>query len=249
MPAIGGTYWAVFVVASVFGANMGDVAALYLGMGKLHGMPVLVLALFAILIAERLDNFSSSRAWYWMAIALIPMVATNLGDFAVGRGYSRAWLVGGLVVLQVVTYFGGRSESEQVLATRLLTRPGAAARPMTDVSYWVAMVIASTLGPVVSDIFADRLHMGPLDSAAILLGLVAAVYGVRRLVKGSQPLVYWPAVILIRAAGNALGDVLAKDPRIHFGVGVSAALMGVLLVVLVVAAPDRKSAGGTSPQR
>jgi uncharacterized membrane-anchored protein len=242
VPAIGPYYWLVFVVATVFGANMGDFLSQYVGLGSVGGVPILFVALLVVLFIERLDSRSDSKVWYWAAIMLIPMAATNLGDFAVGLGYSRRWLLAGLAVLLIITYFGGRSESEHMLAMRLLTRPGTAARPLTDASYWIAMIVASTLGPVLSDFCSYGLGMGPFESSAILLGALAGSFGLHYLPVNSRPMVHWLTIVLIRAAGNAVADVLVKDPRLHIGLIASTAVAGIATLLLLVLWPADRPA-------
>lgn len=242
VPAIGPYYWLVFAVATIFGANMGDFLSQYLGLGSVGGMPLLAAFLLVVLILERLDNRSESKAWYWAAIVLIPIAATNLGDFAVSHGYSRRWLLAGLAVVLVVTYFGGRSESEHLLAMRLLTRPGAAARPLTDASYWIAMIVASTLGPVMSDFGAYGLRMGAVATAAILLAMLAASFALYHVPGFSRHLLHWIIIVLIRGAGTSVSDVLVNDPRVNFGLPGSMLLAGAATLLLLLLWPPERPA-------
>lgn len=242
VPAIGPYYWLVFAVATVFGANMGDLLSQYLGLGSVGGMPILAFFLLVVLFLERLDNRSESKVWYWAAIVLIPIAATNLGDFAVTHGYSRRWLLAGLAILLIVTYFGSRSESEHLLAMRLLTRPGAAARPLTDASYWIAMIVASTLGPVMSDFSAYGLRLGAVTSSAILLALLAASSVLYYVPNTSRQLLHWVTIVLIRGAGTSVADVLVNDPRVNMGLLASAAVAGAATVILLLLWPAERAA-------
>jgi hypothetical protein len=173
---------------------------------------------------------------------LIPIAATNLGDFAVSQGYSRRWLVAGLAVLLIITYFGGRSESEHLLAMRLLTRPGAAARPLTDASYWIAMIVASSLGPVMSDFGTYGLKLGSILSAVILLALLAACFALSYVPAVSRQVQHWLAIVLIRGAGTSLADVLVNDPRMSMGLLASTAVTGLATVVLLLLWPADRAA-------
>jgi len=242
VPAIGPYYWLVFAVATIFGANMGDFLSQYLGLGRVLGMPILAVALLVALLLERLDNRSDSKAWYWAAIVLIPIAASNLGDFAVSHGYSRRWLLAGLAILLIITHFGGRSEAEHMLAMRLLTRPGRQSRPLTDASYWIGMIVASTLGPVVSDFCAYTLKFGPFESASILLVLLAASFGLHYLPNASRWLVHWLTIVLIRGAGTAIADVLVNDPRVHIGLPASTAATGTATILLLLLWPAERPA-------
>ena len=236
---IGPHYWLVFAMATIFGANMGDFLSQYLGLGTVLGMPILAVALLVALLLERLDNRSDSKIWYWAAIVLIPIASTNLGDFAVAHGYSRRGLLVGLAILLVITHFGGRSEAEHMLAMRLLTRPGQQARPLTDASYWVGMILASTIGALISDFSSYTLKLGPVESASILLGLLAASFGLHYLPNASRWLVHWLTIVLIRGAGTAIADVLVNDPHVRFGLPLSTALAGVATALLLMWPAER----------
>jgi len=249
VPAIGPYYWLVFAVATVFGANMGDFLSQDLGMGTMGGLPLLVFALIVVLVSERLDDSSNSKAWYWAAIVLIPMAAGNLGEFGVAHGYSRRWILAGLGLLLIITYFGGRSEAEHLLAMRMLTRPGRAGRPMTDVNYWIAMIVASTIGPVAVDFCAFGLGLGSFVTGAIMLGLLAGSFALYLLPASSRPLVHWLTVVLIRAAGTSMADVLSAGPGLHMGLVASTVAAGLATLLLLLLWPPESSARNSGPTR
>ena len=181
-------------------------------------------------------------------IVLIPIASTNLGDFAVAHGYSRRGLLVGLAILLVITHFGGRSEAEHMLAMRLLTRPGQQARPLTDASYWVGMILASTIGALISDFSSYTLKLGPVESASILLGLLAASFGLHYLPNASLWLVHWLTIVLIRGAGTAIADVLVNDPHVHFGLPTSTALAGMATILLLMWPAERTARRESLPR-
>lgn len=63
VPAIGPYFWLVFAVATIFGANVGDLLSQVLGLGSVGGMPILAVFLLVVLFLERLDNRSDSKVW------------------------------------------------------------------------------------------------------------------------------------------------------------------------------------------
>jgi uncharacterized membrane-anchored protein len=76
-----------------------------------------------------------------------------------------------------------------------------------DSGYWVAMLTAGTLGTVLGDYFSHDLHFGHVGASVALSALLAPFFiaGVRQLL---WPLpVYWATIVMIRAAGTAVGDV------------------------------------------
>ena len=76
---MGARYWTALCLASIFGANMGDFFARDLGLGHVHGLPFLALALAVVLIGERFDR-SVHQAYYWTAIIIVRTAATNVAD-------------------------------------------------------------------------------------------------------------------------------------------------------------------------
>src|SRR5947209_3230331 len=81
LPVIDARYWVAISVASVFGANLGDLASHDLHLGHWRGLPVLA-ALFALVLLGERRTRAAGQAWYWLAIVLLRTAATNLGDLA-----------------------------------------------------------------------------------------------------------------------------------------------------------------------
>lgn len=101
-----------------------------------------------------------------------------------------------------------------------------------DSGYWVAMLTAGTLGTVLGDYFSHDLHFGHVGASVALSVLLAPFFiaGVRQLL-WSLP-VYWATIVMIRAAGTAVGDVLAE--RNNLGVALSTAVTGLVFVALLI---------------
>src|SRR5260221_1698007 len=81
LPTLGARYWAALCLASIFGANMGDLFAHNLGLGHVAGLPYLALALAIVLVSERFDR-SIHQMYYWTTIIIVRTAATNFADFA-----------------------------------------------------------------------------------------------------------------------------------------------------------------------
>ena len=160
--------WTVFMIASVFGANLGDFISVYLALGFTVRMLALLAVLVAIFTFEKYDR-STTQAWYWMAVIVIQAASTKLADFStIELGFGRFAVIVGLAVLLAATFVVARSSPSLLISTHMISRPGRAAKPMADSAHWVAMVVASTLGSVAADAFGIGLGLGPLRSAVIL---------------------------------------------------------------------------------
>jgi uncharacterized membrane-anchored protein len=228
LPALGGRFWAALCLASVFGANMGDFFAHNLGLGHVTGLPFLALAFAIILIVERFDR-AAHEAYYWLAIIVIRTAATNLADFFCGDlRQPRPWVMAALglalaIVVALAWNAWRRSDS---------TRDARALVLRADAPYWLGMLLAGTLGTVLGDYTSHDLHLGDARASLALSLVLASFFAV-----GSRGLIrtaafYWVTVVMVRAAGTAVGDLFAQ--RDVLGLALSTATSGLAFVVLLV---------------
>jgi uncharacterized membrane-anchored protein len=221
---MGARYWSALCLASIFGANMGDLFARNLGLGHVAGLPFLALALAIVLVAERFDGIQH-QVYYWAAIVIVRTAATNFADFAAGDlKLSRVWIMAALTVLLAASLG---------LAWRLAWRRAGKADNLlrADLGYWICMFIAGTLGTVIGDYCS---HLGLDDGGAALL--LSPIVAILFLVGSRGPLrllpFYWVTVVAIRAAGTMVGDFMSG--RHVLGLPVSTAVTGILFVLLLM---------------
>jgi uncharacterized membrane-anchored protein len=240
VPPIGLRYWTLFVVASVFGAHMGDVIAALLTIGLLGKILFLAVILAAIFIAERYDR-SSTEAWYWLAVIVIQVAAVRLADFSTIRlGINRIEVVSALALLLVTTMIVARSDESHLFSTLQLERPGTAAKPMADVAHWLGMIVASTLGAAGADFCAITLGVGTVLSVVIISAAVLALLYLQRRSRPNRLHAFWLTTTLVRSDGIVIGDLLVKGPHLHLGLAMSSLLTGLVLFGLLIfwRAPD-----------
>lgn len=217
VPYLAAHYWVALGAASVAGANGGDFVAEYLGIGNVRGLPVLGLALAAILLAERHDR-AIHTAWYWLAVVTIRMAATNLADFlTVDLHLGRPLTLAGLGVLLFAIFPMARSEARLLMASVLMARPRKRARPMTDAGYWSALIVASALGSILGDWCAIGLELGSARASLLLVALAATAFLLQATGWFSRLRLYWITTVLLLAAGTTVADLMARDPRLHLG--------------------------------
>jgi uncharacterized membrane-anchored protein len=240
LPTLGARYWTALCLASIFGANMGDLFARNLGLGHVAGLPFLAVALAIVIVAERLDRIQH-EVYYWIAIIIVRTAATNFADFAAGDlKLPRVWIMAGLTALLVAALW----LTWQIAWRRLATKTDNVLR--ADFGYWVCMFIAGTLGTVIGDFCSHNLKLDDAGAAMALSPVVVALL----LVGWRGPLralpFYWLTVVSIRAAGTAVGDLVSG--RNMLGLPLSTALTGILFVLLLVLwkhdpPPERALAG------
>jgi uncharacterized membrane-anchored protein len=225
LPTPGARYWTALCLASIFGANIGDLFARNMGLGHVAGLPFLAIALAIIIIAERFDR-SQHEGYYWIAIIIVRTAATNFADFAAGDlKLPRVWVMAALTVLLIAALW----LTWQFAWRRLADKAANVLR--ADLGYWICMFIAGTLGTVIGDFCS---HLG-LDDAGAAIALSPIVV-VLLLVGWRGPLrrlpFYWLTVVAIRAAGTAVGDFVSG--RNMLGLPISTAVTGILFVVLLL---------------
>jgi uncharacterized membrane-anchored protein len=217
VPYLAAHYWVALGVASVAGANSGDLVAEYLGIGHVRGLPVLGLALAVILLVERHDR-AIHTSWYWLAVVVIRMAATNLADFlTVDLHLGRPLTLAGLGVLLFAIFPMARSEARLLMASVLMARPRKGARPMTDAGYWSALIVASTLGSVLGDWCTIGLDLGSARSSLLLVILAATAFMLQITGWISRLRLYWITIVLLLAAGTTIADLMARDPNLKLG--------------------------------
>jgi uncharacterized membrane-anchored protein len=237
VPLLGPRYWIALCMASVFGANMGDFFASSLHLGHLRGVPILAAALLAIVLIERRDD-AAHEAYYWSAIVVIRTAATNLADLAMAD-LKLPWLtvMAGLAVLLAASAGSDQKTSDQNTSQARL--------PATTWSYWLCMLIAGTLGTVVGDFTSFQTGLGLAKSSIVLSLILAAVFYLGR---GWLQVIlfYWLIVVLVRAAGTAVGDFFASK-AVGLGLPLSTALTGAVLVATLMLWKERSLRHSAAP--
>ena len=237
--ALGPRYWTALSVASVFGATLGDVLSHDLHLGHWRGVPPLLLLCWLVVRGGRRGWLNRTLA-YWSAVALVRAMATNVADLANHDAHlPQPALLAGLVA----AILAGLARP---------TRPGAGGPapglPDTRGSYWVVLFLAGTLGTVLGDDGSDRLGVGGASAAlgAILGGALLLRWLLPPAPKAAKA-GYWATVVTARTAGTSVGDLLAD--RSGLRLAGSAALEGVLLVIVLVVWKARGSAPGPRQRR
>ena len=234
VPFLGLRYWIALCLASIFGANMGDFFAHNLGLGHVAGLPFLAIAFALVFVLERFDR-TAHEAFYWLAIVVVRTAATNLADFFAGDlRLPRPWVMAGLAAVLALSVAAAWQLSWRKLSWRnAADKPDAQGNLLrADYGYWLAMLIAGTLGTVMGDFFSHDLHLGNAVASIVLSALLAPflVLGARQLL-WSLPL-YWTTIVMVRAAGTTVGDLLAA--RNALGLALSTAATGLLFIGFLI---------------
>jgi uncharacterized membrane-anchored protein len=199
--------------------------------------------LTVIFVIERRDRYAH-QAYYWLAIVVVRTAATNLADFFAGdMKLGKGWVTLGLTILLVATVLLARFLASK-RASDLGNRNGTGL-PTTDAYFWASMLVAGTLGTVIGDVSSFGSGLGLERSTITLSVLLGAWFFWGRGLLRATPY-YWFSIVLVRAAGTAVGDYFASR-SLGLGLPLSTLSTGLLLLItLILWKPQRALQPGTS---
>ncbi len=223
IPTVGPRYWSALCLASVLGADTGDILSRSLGLGYWHGLPLLSVLFASTVLAARLGR--RSEAYYWNGILIVRTAATNLADLqtlVIGQPMPVTAAVFGAILVALVA----RRRS----AT-------AAALPVADGWFWAAMLAAGTVGTAIGDDLSFGQDLGPALASACTTPALVVALGWRATSRLSAVLTFWTTVVAVRTWGTTVGDMTAD----RFGLIPCAAAILVLFAGLLLAWRPRPS--------
>jgi uncharacterized membrane-anchored protein len=141
---------------------------------------------------------------YWLTFTASAIVGTAISDFidrTLGFGYATGSivLIGLLLVVLAIWYIKEKSLSVENITTST-----------AETFYWLAFLIANTLGTAAGDFLADSMGVGFLFSAALITGLLFITVLLHFYTKISEILLFWLAFVLTRPFGATFGDLITK---------------------------------------
>ena len=237
LPSITPRYWTAILVASMCGANTGDLLSHNLHLGHTRGLAPLVALFLIILWVERRAR-APTEAYYWLAIIVLRTAATNLADlgahdFKIGYEVFDAGLTVLLILFLVLDPGRGQPDPDPLSASS--RRPSL---PATNMTYWLAMLTAGTIGTATGDYVAGPLGLG-LAFGSVLLAVFGAVLLVSWRFGGMSKPWYWASILAARTAGTTMGDLLASRHGFDLGLPLSTVITGSMLAAIVIFWPHR----------
>ncbi|HLH87075.1 MAG TPA: hypothetical protein VKX28_01350 [Xanthobacteraceae bacterium] len=233
LPVINARYWTAILAASMCGANTGDFAARYLHLGHTRGLLPLALIFLVIVWAERRSR-APTESYYWLAIIVLRTGATNLADLGthdLALGYLPC--MAGLAAFMVLMLLIDRARG--VAPSGVAGADGRwHALPATDMSYWITMLAAGTLGTAAGDWVAEETGLGLAYGSFVLLAVLLVTWLIAERVGHMTKPWYWLTIVAARTAGTTLGDLLASRRGLGLGLIVSTICTGLLLAGIVV---------------
>ena len=218
-PSLGRRYWVCLCLASVLGANLGDVISRELGLGYWRGLPVLAALFGCIALAARFSPRVTT--WYWLAIILVRAAATNFSDWQVLNPGEPPTVKSPWSFPIVITAWG---IALVVLAFCDRRRAADGPRIETDLWFWTTMLVAATLGTATGDWLAFRSGL-QLTGAAMVSTITLVVAFVTLAGPAHRSAVaFWSTVFIVRTWTTNIGDWQADTIGLWLSTGIAATL-------------------------
>jgi len=231
VPEIIALYWIIKIAATTLGETGADLFSMTLNIGYDFTIAVF-LCLFAVSLWFKLKQSHYTPVLYWLTFTTSAIAGTAMSDYidrtlGLGYLYGSSLLLGLLLMILAVWYFNEKSLSVDKINT-----------PKIEIYYWLAFLVANTLGTALGDYMADDLTLGFLSSALIIGSVLLLCAVLHYFTHTSGILLFWLAFILTRPFGATFGDYLTKNQLqggIDIGtVGASAFFAAVLVLALLL---------------
>jgi len=226
-------YWVIKIASTTLGETGADMFSMTYSFG--YGETILIfLGLFAVLLGIKLTVRRYEPVTYWLTFTATAIAGTAISDFidrTLGLGYATgsALLITLLLFILALWYWRQRSINVEFITS------GSA-----EIFYWMAFLIANTLGTAAGDFISDKIGLGFAHSAMLFTGLLVVITLLHFFTRTSSVILFWLAFILTRPFGATFGDWLTK-PLNHGGLDLGTVGASEFFMVILVLAVARET--------
>ena len=222
-------YWVIKIVSTTLGETGADMFSMTLNLGYWQTI-MIFMSLFLILLVIKLSLKGYHPLVYWLTFTASAIAGTAISDFidrTLGLGYAAgsAILIVILLIILAVWY-----KKEKSISVEYITTPAA------EIFYWIAFLIANTLGTAAGDFLADNMGLGFMNGAILISVVLIVVALLHFFTKISNILLFWVAFVLTRPFGATFGDLLTKPSNkggINFGTIASSIVICIIFVIAI----------------
>ena len=222
-------YWVIKIVSTTLGETGADMFSMTLNLGYWQTI-MIFMSLFLILLVIKLSLKGYHPLVYWLTFTASAIAGTAISDFidrTLGLGYAAgsAILIVILLIILAVWYKKEKSISVEYITT-----------PVAEIFYWIAFLIANTLGTAAGDFLADNMGLGFMNGAILISVVLIVVALLHFFTKISNILLFWVAFVLTRPFGATFGDLLTKPSNkggINFGIIASSIVICIIFVIAI----------------
>jgi uncharacterized membrane-anchored protein len=223
-------YWVIKIAATTLGETGADMFSMTFDLGYSTTMVIFTI-MFLLFLAIKLGLKRYEPIAYWLVFTASAILGTVISDY-IDRTLGLGYLVGSLIlvamlfVILALWYFKEKSLSVENITTS-----------SAEVFYWVAFLVANTLGTAAGDFLADDLNLGFMVSASIISSLLIITALLHYYTKLSWILLFWIAFVLTRPFGATFGDFLTKpieNGGLNLGTVGASLFFSVILVIALI---------------
>jgi len=223
-------YWVIKIASTTLGETGADMFSMTFNLGYADTI-MIFMSLFLILLVIKLLLKGYNPSVYWLTFTASAIAGTAVSDFIdrtlrLGYALGSAVLLTLLLITLAIWY-----KKEKSINVEYITKPSV------EIFYWIAFLIANTLGTAAGDFFADNLGLGFRYSAILISVILIAVALLHFFTKVSNVLLFWVAFVLTRPFGATFGDFLTKSVTkggINIGTVGSSIFFFVILIFAIV---------------
>lgn len=237
VPAVTAFFWIVKVLCTTVGETCADFLNVHLRLGLTNTTYIMG----SLLIVTLFFEFKSRKyvaGIYWLAVVLLSIVGTLITDNLTDHFGVPLWVTTVVFSIMLAAVFIAWYVKEKSLSVHTIftTR--------REAFYWSAILFTFALGTAAGDLVAEKLKLGYLVSALMILALIGiAAVAHFRFHLGSI-FTFWFAYVLTRPLGASLGDLLSQ-PRSAGGLGLgttgtSAVFLVTILILVIYLAITKK---------
>ena len=222
-------YWVIKIASTTLGETGADMFSMTFNFG--YGITIaLFMSIFLVLLVSKLLMKGYHPVAYWLTFTASAIVGTAISDFidrTLGLGYM--WGSALLITLLLITLAVWQYK-EKSINVEYITKPSV------ELYYWIAFLIANTLGTAAGDFISDNMGLGFKNSALFITGVLIVIALLHYFTKMSKTLLFWLAFVLTRPFGATFGDFLTKPIEkggIHIGTIASSIFFCVILIFAI----------------
>ncbi len=224
-------YWIIKIASTTLGETGADMFSITFQLGYASTI-IIFMATFLFFLLIKLSLKRYEPITYWLTFTSTAIVGTAISDFidrTLGLGYAAGSLI--LVLLLALILYLWHKKDKSLSVEKVFTTS-------SEVYYWIAFLIANTLGTAAGDFLADDLGIGFVQSATLISIVLITLVVMNYYTNISKIFLFWMAFVLTRPFGATFGDLLTK-PIEHGGldlgtVGASSFFMIVLVIALII---------------
>ncbi len=222
-------YWVIKIASTTLGETGADMFSMTFKLGYAQTIWIFM-SLFLVLLGIKLFLKSYHPLVYWLTFTASAIAGTAMSDF-IDRTLKFGYALGSAVLItMLLIILAAWHRKEKTINVEYVSTSSV------EVFYWVAFLIANTLGTAAGDFMADNMGLGFKYSAILISAILVIIALLHFFTKVSETLLFWLAFVLTRPFGATFGDFLTKPIAkggINFGTIGSSIVFSVILFFAV----------------